>query len=551
MKIALAQLNATVGDIDGNTNNIIHAYAQADAQGADLVIFNELAITGYPPKDLLLKPSFVRRNIAALETLALKLNGKAAALVGFVDTNASPDGVPLHNAAALLHGGKRVAVAHKSLLPTYDVFDEHRYFEPAKECTIVDVPLAGKSRRIAITICEDLWTDDECFSGRRYHRRPIDEIAQRGADLVVNLSASPFVIDKQAFRQKMLAGHARKVGCPVMLCNQVGGNDELIFDGGSFVVAADGTLTHRTRAFETDILVADLDSNEKLIADYPESLASVNDALVLGTRDYVRKCGFENVVIGLSGGIDSAVTCAIAAEALGADKVLGVALPSRYSSDHSVSDAESLAKQLGVEFQEIAIRDIHAAAEETLTPHFGDRPPDVTEENMQARVRGLLLMSLSNKFGRLLLTTGNKSELSVGYCTLYGDMCGGLAVISDVPKIMVYDLARWMNERAGREIIPESTITKPPSAELRPDQHDQQSLPPYDVLDGILRRYIELEMSVDEIVTDGFDAETVRDIARKVDQNEYKRKQMATGLKVTSRAFGVGRRMPIAARFQY
>jgi len=551
MKIALAQLNATVGDIDGNTQKIIHAYAQAEQQGADLVIFNELAITGYPPKDMLLKPSFVRRNIAAVDELALKLNGKAAALVGFVDTNASPDGVPLHNAAALVLGGKRIAVAHKSLLPTYDVFDEHRYFEPAKESTIIDIPLAGQSRRIAITICEDLWTDDECFSGRRYHRRPIDEIAQRGADLVVNLSASPFVIEKHAFREKMLAGHARKVGCPVLLCNQVGGNDELLFDGASFVVAADGTLTHRSRAFEPDLLLADLESNEKLVAEYPDALASVNDALVLGTRDYVRKCGFENVVIGLSGGIDSAVTCAIAVEALGADKVLGVALPSRYSSDHSVSDAEALARQLGVEFQEIAIRDIHSAAEATLAPIFGDLPPDITEENIQARVRGLLLMSLSNKFGRLLLTTGNKSELSVGYCTLYGDMCGGLAVISDVPKIMVYDLARWMNDRAGREIIPESTITKPPSAELRPDQHDQQSLPPYEILDEILRRYIELEMSVDEIVADGFEADTVRDIARKVDRNEYKRKQMATGLKVTSRAFGVGRRMPIAARFQY
>lgn len=549
MKIALAQLNAIVGDIDGNCERIIQQYQQADAGGADLVVFPELAITGYPPKDLLLRSRFVQRNLAAVERLALELNGNAAALVGFVDRNKSADGVPLHNAAALLQRGRRLAVAHKSLLPTYDVFDEHRYFEPATESTIIELTLAGRVRRVAITICEDLWTDDACFSGRRYHRRPIDEIAERGADLIVNLSASPFVIDKHAFREKMLGAHARRACCPVLLCNQVAGNDELIFDGSSFAVAADGTLRHRAKAFETDLLIADLNSGESLIAAYPDAIGSVNDALVLGTRDYVRKCGFENVVIGLSGGIDSAVTCAVAVEALGADKVLGVALPSRYSSDHSVSDAAALAEQLGVQFEEIAIRDIHAACEATMQPIFGDLPPDITEENIQARVRGLILMSLSNKFGRLLLTTGNKSELSIGYCTLYGDMCGGLAVISDVPKTMVYDLARWINERAGHAVIPESTITKPPSAELRPDQNDQQSLPPYDVLDEILRRYVELEMSVDEIAADDFDVDIVRDIVHKVDHNEYKRKQMATGLKVTSRAFGVGRRMPIAARF--
>lgn len=552
MRIVLAQLNPIVGDIDGNALRIRATIDKARAGRADLVVFTELVMTGYPPKDLVLRSHFVERNILAVDDLAADTRDGPAVLVGFVDRNSAERGADLYNAAALLADGRRIATIHKSLLPTYDVFDEHRYFEPGNGAQAFDIKTTDGVVRVGVTICEDLWTADSCFNGRRYSRRPIEEVAAAGADVVVNLSASPFVVGKQAYRESLIGGHAKSIGKPVLLVNQVGGNDELIFDGASFACDSSGALVHRATPFDEDLSFVEINGDGSVagtVRSYPDEIGSIRAALVLGTRDYVRKCGFEKVVIGLSGGIDSAVTAAIAVEALGAENVLGVAMPSRYSSDHSVADAKSLASNLGIELQVVPIRDIHTAIESELTPLYEGTRTGAAEENVQARLRGNILMALSNKFHRLLLTTGNKSEIAVGYCTLYGDMCGGLAVISDVPKTTVYALAHEINRHAGRGIIPESTITKPPSAELRPDQHDQQSLPPYDVLDAILYQYVDLDRSIKSIADQGFDIELVRDIAGRVDHNEYKRKQMATGLKVTSRAFGVGRRMPIAARY--
>jgi len=550
MIVALAQTNPIVGDIAGNCEMIRSFAAKAAAARAHLVVFPELAVCGYPPKDLVLKPRFVAANQAAVEELAAQTRDGPALLVGHVRRNDAPIGRSLRNALALLSGGKIAGIFHKSLLPTYDVFDEHRYFEPAERAGIATLDFSGQVVRLGITICEDLWNDKRIFERPLYHRNPIDELKRAGAEIIVNASASPFVVDKQAFRERLLGGQAAATGLPVVVVNQVGGNDELVFDGASCVFDSTGRLASRSKAFDEDLLIVDLgDTAAARCEPYPDRIESVWQALVLGTRDYVRKCGFTDVIIGLSGGIDSAITAAIAAAAISPARVHGIAMPSRYSSDHSLRDAEALAKNLGIDYRVVSIESMHAAFEKDLTPLFDGRPPDTTEENVQARIRGNILMSLSNKFGWLLLTTGNKSELAVGYCTLYGDMCGGLAVISDVPKTMVYELSRFYNSRAGRAVIPESSLTKLPSAELRPNQHDQQSLPPYDVLDAILHHYIEQEKSADDIIAAGFDAKTVRDVVRKVDVNEYKRKQAATGLKVTSRAFGVGRRMPIAARF--
>ncbi|MBN2560851.1 MAG: NAD+ synthase [Phycisphaerae bacterium] len=550
MIVGLAQTNPLIGDIAGNCRKIRTFIDQARAAGAQLVVFPELAVPGYPPKDLLLKPRFVEDNTAAVQALAEGTTGGPAVMVGFVRRNEAAIGRDLRNALALLQDGRLVAEAHKSLLPTYDVFDEERYFEPAEATAPVELTLGGKRIRLGATICEDLWNDPRLIKRQLYHRNPMEELSGAGAEVIVNASASPFNVDKQAFRETLLGGQAAATRLPLIVVNQVGGNDELIFDGASCVFDAQGAVVARAKAFEEDLLVVDLDDPRDARREpYPEPLASVWDALVLGTRDYLHKCGFQEAVFGLSGGIDSAVTACIAVEALGAGRVHGVAMPSRYSSGHSVTDAQVLAANIGIDFKMIPIKEMHDVVEGQLTPFFEGRPPDVTEENIQARLRGNILMSLSNKFGWLLLTTGNKSELAVGYCTLYGDMCGGLAVISDVPKTMVYELARYYNARSGREVIPESTITKPPSAELRPDQHDQQSLPEYDTLDAILHHYIEEEQSADEIIGRGFDKAVVRRTIRMVDLNEYKRKQAATGLKVTSRAFGVGRRMPIAAKF--
>ncbi len=550
MIVALAQLNPIVGDIVGNSEKIRTFIDRARAEGAGLVVFPELAVTGYPPKDLLLKPKFVEDSATAVQELAECTRDGPAALIGFVRRNPEPIGRGLRNAVAICQDGRCIAECYKSLLPTYDVFDEHRYFEPAAEAQVVMLTLGGECVRLGVTVCEDLWNDEWVSERRLYHRDVLDELVKAGADVIVNASASPFVMKKQAFREKLLGRQAAAHAKPLLLVNQVGGNDELIFDGASCVFGGGGELVARAKAFEADLLLVDLDKpGQTRIEAYPGDTSSVWEALVLGTRDYVRKCGFQQVLLGLSGGIDSALAACVAVEALGAECVHGIGMPSRYSSEHSVTDARVLAENLGIDFRLIPICDMHDVFEERLTPLFEGRPPDITEENIQARIRGGILMALSNKFGWLLLTTGNKSELAVGYCTLYGDMCGGLAVISDVPKTMVYELSRHVNAKAGREIIPESTITKPPSAELRPDQHDQQTLPDYDTLDTILHCYVEREESAEAIIKLGFDESTVRDVIRKVDLNEYKRKQAATGLKVTSRAFGVGRRMPIAARF--
>ncbi|HUU85622.1 MAG TPA: NAD+ synthase [Phycisphaerae bacterium] len=549
MKVALAQINPLVGDIDGNTDKIIRAAARAADAGADLVIAPELAVIGYPPKDLLLKDHLIERNVAAIQRIAAA-SDRVAIVAGFAEPNTNARGKPLRNAAALCVGGRVLSVHGKRLLPTYDVFDEHRYFDPADGPAIASLDLPGCSHTVGFSICEDLWNYEAVNIRQPYTEDPIAELVQAGAGILFNISASPYALGKQEARVRIFSAQAARHRVPIVYVNQVGGNDDLIFDGASAVFSADGTLVAQARAFVEDLLIVDLNHPDPGdVVPYPDGMDGIYEALILGTRDYVAKCGFTDTVLGLSGGIDSAVAAAIAAAALGPERVHGVALPSRYSSDHSLTDAELLARNLGIDFRVISIEKIHRATEEELAPHFAGLPPGIAEENIQARTRGNLLMSLSNKHGWLLLTTGNKSELAVGYCTLYGDMCGGLAVISDVPKTMVYDLARYINQRAGREIIPSGTLTKPPSAELREDQTDQDSLPPYEILDPILQLYVEQEQSVDRIVAQGFDPHVVKDVVHKVDRNEYKRKQTAVGLKVTSRAFGTGRRVPIAARY--
>lgn len=545
MKVALAQINPTVGDFENNIAKIIDFGKRAQAAGARLVIFPELAICGYPPMDFLLKESFVRANLAGLERVKNAL-AEMAVLVGFVDPNPGT-GRPNFNACAFLEGGELRAVQHKTLLPTYDVFDEDRYFEPAKSytnCSVDDWP-------IGLSICEDIWNYKELYPRQRYQVDPIDSIAQFQPRLLVNISASPFTVGKEHIRHELVRNQARTHKVPVIYVNQVGGDDELIFDGRSIVVDSDGMLIARANSFEEDLLIVDLATGKGEIKDSPDDQTiSVHSALVLGVRDYMRKCGFKRAVIGLSGGIDSAATCAIAARAVGAENVLGVAMPSPHSSRESLIDAEALAENLGVEFKVIPIDKPMSTFDDVLAPVFAGRQPDVTEENIQARIRGTVLMALSNKFGYLVLATGNKSELAVGYCTLYGDMCGGLAVISDLPKMMVYDLARYINEESGRELIPARTIERPPSAELKPGQLDSDCLPPYVVLDGIIHAYVEQRLSVDQILNLGYRPEVVRDVINRIDSNEYKRHQAAPGLKVTAQAFGFGWRMPIAQRFR-
>jgi NAD+ synthetase len=546
MKIALGQINPVVGDIAGNCEKIIEWAGRARKQGADLILFPELAVIGYPPKDLLLKPQFVRANEAAVADIAARVQG-IDVVVGYAARNETGHGRALYNAAALLRDGRVVGTSHKSLLPTYDVFDESRYFEPASEPSVM--PSGG--RRLGVTICEDLW-NDESFIGRRlYSEDPIGQLTRTGADLLVNASASPFEIDKQEFRESLFGGQVGRYGVPLAFCNQVGGNDELIFDGASCVFDASGRVIARAKAFAEDLLLVDLaEPASNRVEPYPGKIERLFLALSLGTHDYVSKCGFAEVVVGLSGGIDSAVTAAVAASALGPDAVHGVAMPSRYTSSSSTRSAEQLASSLGISFDVIEIEPLHRTFERQLAAHFAGREPDLTEENIQARIRGTLLMALSNKFGWLTLATGNKSELSTGYCTLYGDMVGGLAVLGDVPKTMVYALAEYVNSRGECEAIPQETIQRAPTAELRPNQHDQQSLPPYDVLDSVLHRYVEQDQSIDQMVAAGLDREVVEKVVRMVDSTEYKRKQAAPVLKVTGRAFGSGRRLPIAARYR-
>ena len=542
MKVGLAQINTTVGDFAGNVTRLREAYDEAAAAGAEIIVAPELAITGYPPRDLLMKSGFVEGNLAALDELAAHV-GEAALVVGHVGQNEKQPGRAATNAVSLIQNGKIAATRTKSLLPTYDVFDEDRYFEPAAE----NAPVELNGRRLGLTICEDVWNDEDFWDACRYRANPVESLVEQGAEILINISASPWSLGKNRMRREMLTTTVANVQRPLIYCNAIGGNDELIFDGGSLVFNAEGQVTQQAPYFSEAVLVGDLDGPAaEMVAT--EEIAMLHDALVLGVRDYLGKCGFTSAVIGLSGGIDSAVTAAIAVDALGAENVRGVSMPSQYSSQGSLDDSRTLAKSLGIQYDVVPIKAGFETMKESLSPLFGNRAEDVTEENMQARLRGLMLMALSNKFGSLVLATGNKSELAVGYCTLYGDMCGGLAVISDVPKTMVYRLARWINRE--REVIPEATIEKPPSAELRPDQKDEDSLPPYDVLDEILERYVVESESVDQIIAAGFEKELVSRIARLIDLNEYKRRQAAPGLKVTSKAFGVGRRIPVAQRYR-
>lgn len=543
MKIALAQINTTVGDIAGNETRILDAYRRAVAAGAELVVFPELSTTGYPPRDLLLRPRFVSENLASLDRL-VKATGKTGMVVGFVGKNEKRPGREVTNSVALLHEGKIIATRTKTLLPTYDVFDEDRYFEPATENAFVEF----NGVHLGLTICEDVWNDEDFWDDRRYRRNPAAELAWGGARLLLNSSASPWHLGKTKARRDMLAQLASKTRCPVVYCNLVGGNDELVFDGTSMVFDAQGRLLAEGKRFDEDLLVLDLDNAAPITTSEPADEEQIFRALALGLRDYVHKCGFKSVVLGLSGGIDSALTAVIAVEALGKDNVRGLSLPSQYSSQGSLDDAAILARNLGIQYDVVAIQPPFLAVKDQMKAVFAGRPEDLAEENIQARLRGVVLMAMSNKFGSLLLTTGNKSEVAVGYCTLYGDMCGGLAVIADVPKTMVYRISKWVNRE--REIIPDASITKPPSAELRPNQTDQDSLPPYEVLDAILEAYVVQLKTPAEIVASGISEADVRRVVRLIDFSEYKRRQAAPGLKVTTKAFGVGRRIPIAQRYR-
>ncbi len=570
MRIGLAQLNPTVGDLAGNRCKILDAYTMLVAQGAELVIYPELIVCGYPPRDLLFKRRFVPDVEDSLRQIAASL-GEVPALIGTVETNTSGEGRPFYNAVAFCHRGQIATIARKCLLPTYDVFDEDRYFEPAAQPTVI----THAGRRIGLTICEDIWTHPMISTRRLYHGLdPLKQLATQHCDLVVNLSASPWHNEKGGVRQTLVTDAARNLGCPVVYVNAVGGNDELIFDGRSLVADAQGRVVAGLEAFREELRVVTVPTargatasaraaGEKIPAanaspdiaptfDQPE-MADIFGALALGLRDYGHKSGFKRALVALSGGIDSAVVGVIAVAAFGAENVVGVSLPSAISSQHSRDDARILAQNLGIRFDTIAIADAVTASENALGPSFQGLPRDVAEENIQARVRGVIMMALSNKFHSLLLTTGNKSEMAVGYCTLYGDMAGGLAVISDVFKTQVYALANWINADARRAglvpPIPQSSIDKPPSAELRPDQKDQDSLPPYDVLDAILKGYVEEGLSRRDLTTLGFAEAVVNDVVRKVDLNEYKRKQAAPGLKITPLAFGVGRRIPIVQKY--
>jgi NAD+ synthase (glutamine-hydrolysing) len=552
MRIALAQINTTVGDLDGNAQKILDFARRADAERADLVVFPELAITGYPPRDFVEKQSFLDRTAEALQCVAkrsAKLN--VGIVAGYVARTKEPAAISAQNAAAIVHRGQIVFEQRKMLLPNYDVFDEARYFEPA-QCQSI---CTFRGVKIALVICEDAWNDKQYWPRQRYRRDPIEEQIHQGADLVVSINSSPFNIGKREQRQQIFHASARRFGLPIVYVNQLGGNDQLVFDGSSFAVSANGDLVATAKSFAEDLTYFELETQTgDHHANMPDEEEAAYEALVLGTRDYIQKCGFRQVLLGLSGGIDSALVAAVAADAVGPENVIGVGMPGPYSSEHSLTDARALAEQLGVRFEVISINAGYQAMLSTLDPVFATTKPDITEENLQSRLRGLTLMALSNKFGALVLTTGNKSELAVGYCTLYGDMCGGLAVISDVPKTLVYRLARVANARrtaAGLPpAIPENTFTKPPSAELRPDQKDTDSLPPYEVLDAILAGYVERYESAMEIATrENLPIDLVRDIIRKVERNEYKRQQAAPGLRITQKAFGVGRRFPIAHRY--
>jgi NAD+ synthase/NAD+ synthase (glutamine-hydrolysing) len=543
VKIALGQINPTVGDFSGNATKIIQFALRARSAGAGLILFPELSVSGYPPRDLVERPSFVARNRVTVERIAVETQG-IAVICGMVTAAEADSGKKVMNSAALLRDGRIVFIQSKMLLPTYDVFDEMRNFAPAKSQKLFN--LCGQ--QMALTICEDAWNDKRFWNRRLYGVDPVEELVRGGGNFVLNISASPFWLGKRELRRDMLAAIARNQKVPVAMVNQVGGNDSLVFDGSSLVVAPDGRVIAQAKSFEEDLIYFD---SQALTGDMHPQVAgeeaSAYEALVLGTRDYVHKCGFQRAILGLSGGIDSALTASIAVDALGSENVIGVGMPGPYSSRGSIDDARALAINLKIRFELLSIQEIYEAALRTLAPIFAGMPADVTEENVQSRARGLLLMSMSNKLGALVLSTGNKSELAVGYCTLYGDMVGGLAVISDVPKALVYRLSAYVNSR--RQVIPEATIEKPPSAELRPEQKDSDSLPPYEVLDVILEDYVEESRSAEQIAgAHNFDLELVRRVIRMVERSEYKRQQAAPGIKISPKAFGYGRRFPIAAK---
>ena len=546
MKIAIAQINPIIGDFKHNFEKIKHFADQAAKHQCDLVVFSELVITGYPPRDLLERRAFVDANLACLERLMTSIRG-IGVICGFVDKNPAGKGNPLYNAAILFEDGITLHKVHKRLLPTYDIFDEWRYFEPGKQ----SLPYSYKGHKIGLTICEDAWNDEDVFQKRIYAHDPVAQTVQAGADLIINISASPYYLGHDTFRQNMFVFMARKYKLPFMFANQVGGNDSILFDGSSTVYDKNGKVIARALDFYEDVVVFDsktLQATKDSIHNVSQSeTESILKALVMGTHNYVTKCGFSKVVIGLSGGIDSALTACIAVKALGPEKVSLVFMPSQYTSEDNFEDTQKLAANLGVVLNTIPIESMFKEFLRFLSPAFKDTEPDITEQNIQARIRGTILMALSNKHGSLVLSTGNKSELAVGYCTLYGDMTGGLAVISDIPKTMVYDLAHFINEE--KELIPSRIITKVPSAELKPNQIDQDDLPPYDVLDAILKEYIEEVKGIEDLVEMGFDKSVVEDVVSRVDRNEYKRHQAAPGLKVTSKAFGYGRRYPLAHRY--
>lgn len=555
MRLSLCQINTTVGDYVGNAARIEAAVQAGLAAGATLHVFPELTLAGYPPRDLLDRPGFLHDGEAALQSLARRLPPETSVLVGCIDIDAShPTTSRLYNGAALLEGGEVVQRFHKRLLPAYDVFDETRYFNPGS----IDLTFLHQGVRVGVTICEDGWHDVASPLPGHYQENPVLECVREGAEILVNLSASPFTLRKRNARSEMFASSARQHGLPLCVVNLVGANDDLVFDGHSTVFGPQGAVLAQAKRFEAQVLCCDVElraaAHPPVEATQVSDASAALDALILGTRDYARKCGFKKAALGLSGGVDSALVAAIAAEALGPSNVLGVAMPTRYSSEGSLQDAQALVDALGIEYRVQSIEPMFENFSEQLTPLLTELGPaperDTTFENMQARIRGMVLMSISNRLGHLLLTTGNKSEVAVGYCTLYGDMAGGLAVISDLPKTFVYEVCREANRRAGRELIPESILTKAPSAELRPDQTDQDSLPPYEVLDAILARMVEQGQSQADIVGAGFDSAVVSQVARLVRGSEYKRKQMPPGLIVTSKAFGPGRRYPIAQGYR-
>lgn len=577
LKIAIAQLNPTIGDLSGNAELILEAARRAENEGADLLLTPELSLCGYPPRDWLLDPSFVRDLDAQLQQLARELPPDLAVFAGTAVPNErshSYGGKSLFNSMALLQRGRVRQVFHKRLLPTYDVFDEHRYFEPDRQSNFCEIEAERGTVKIGVTICEDLWNDEQFWGKRNYTCNPIADLADIGVDCIINLSASPYSVSKQQLRESMLRHAAVRYHLPVLYVNQVGGNDELIFDGSSVAFNRAGELACRARQFATEFTILEFDERQKdflpgTVAPRPAcEEEEIWSALVLGVRDYARKCGFSDIVLGLSGGIDSSLVAAIAVAAIGADNVFGVLMSSQYTSDASIRDAERLAKNLGLATHHLPIEQPMQAYASVLSDLFANTEPGVAEENIQSRIRGNLLMAIANKFGHLLLSTGNKSEMAVGYCTLYGDMDGGLAAIADVPKTRVYDLCRWLNRQAqqasdgiaptaafpianaGDEIIPANIIVKPPSAELKPDQADSDSLPSYEVLDDILHRLIHHHESPEQIATAGHDLDTVRQVVRMVTRAEFKRRQAPPALKITDRAFGTGWRMPIAARRQ-